>query len=195
MTHKEFFEIAKGQPWKTIECETGKDCWCRMITTDPPIDEYFVATAASISKDTVEYIVQLHNQRLNQINDLDSLSLIINSYDEDVLKQYVLDNEIVSLNDFSNDDIVDHLDVEGYYVFEYESDIQGYVEDDMRCYVFEREDDIFEYSRVNDSNYQQFDSVGKDIVGMIRYKDTIDLIDDLAKKNGWDWIYEKLTSC
>lgn len=192
MTYTEFFEIAKTRPWKTIECETGKECWCRMITTDPPVDDHFVATWGSIDKDTAEYIVELHNQRLSRINDLDHN---IESYNKDVLKEYVLDNEIVTLDDFDNDDVIKHLDLKGYYVFEDDSDIQTYVEDDMGCYVFDREDDVFEYTKMNDSNYQQFDSVGKDIVGMFRYKDTIDLIDKLAKKNGWDWIYEKLMSC
>lgn len=179
MTHKEFFEIAKEQPWKTIECETGKECWCRIITTDPPIDDHFVASWGSISKDTAEYIVQLHNQRLNK----------------EEFKEYILNNEIITLDDFNNDDIVDHLESEHYYVFEYESEIENYVETDLDYQIFANRDDIFEYAKMNDDNYQQFDSIGKDIVGMIRFKDAIKLIDDLAKKNGWEWIYEKLTSC
>ncbi len=177
MTHKEFFEIAKEQPWKTIECETGKECWCRMIVTDPPVDDHYVASWGTINNDTAEYIVEIHNLFLN----------------EQSLKDYVLNNDIVRLDDFDTDAMCTYLDMEGYYVFDSELDIQTYVEDDMRCYVFECEDDVFEYSRDNDSKYNKLSLNNSKSIAGFKYEDTIELINELAETKGWQWIYNKLS--
>ena len=58
-------------PWKVEDCFSGKECWCAVITTDPPIyyddeqtDRYYILTAAAMDRDIAEYIVNLHNKTL-----------------------------------------------------------------------------------------------------------------------------------
>lgn len=64
-------------PWKTSECFSGKECWCRMILPVEPITyshpespdikhEYGVVDAGALDQETAEYIVRLHNKHLGQ---------------------------------------------------------------------------------------------------------------------------------
>lgn len=58
-------------PWKTMECFSGPECWCRIIVpiepicyTNPESDnkyEYSVVDAGALDQETAEYIVRLHN--------------------------------------------------------------------------------------------------------------------------------------
>lgn len=65
MTHLEI-------PWKVVPCFTGPECWCRMIavetyTGEKGIDEndLIIIGSASINTEMAEYIVNLHNESLN----------------------------------------------------------------------------------------------------------------------------------
>ena len=64
-------------PWKAIECFSGPECWCRIIVPVEPIHynhpdmpdkqhEYDIVDAGSLDQDTAEYIVKLHNERINK---------------------------------------------------------------------------------------------------------------------------------
>jgi len=68
MTYSEFFETAKDKPWKVIPCHSGTDCWCRIITTEEPVqddgEDLNISSWGSIPKEFAEYIVNLHNQNL-----------------------------------------------------------------------------------------------------------------------------------
>lgn len=63
-------------PWKTMECFTGPECWCRIIVpvepiyyTHPDTDdkkyEYDIVGAGSLDQETAEYLVKLHNEHLD----------------------------------------------------------------------------------------------------------------------------------
>ena len=63
-------------PWKTMECFTGPECWCRIIVPVEPIlynhpespdveHEYVVVDAGALDQQTAEYIVRLHNEYLD----------------------------------------------------------------------------------------------------------------------------------
>lgn len=69
MLNEEFFNFAKTTPWKIIICSEGDECWCRAISTEIPIyDEndrlHLVIDTGSVSKYVIEYLVELHNQKL-----------------------------------------------------------------------------------------------------------------------------------
>ena len=70
LTYDEVVNKAFNKSWKIETCAMGEDCWCRMITTEEPLifdnDEvYFIAGSGKLSKEVAEYIVILHNERLN----------------------------------------------------------------------------------------------------------------------------------
>lgn len=55
--------------WKTSTCESGEECWCRIIEPEKEIkddkgNEVYIAGSGSIPKDYAEHIVKLHNQSL-----------------------------------------------------------------------------------------------------------------------------------
>lgn len=65
-------------PWKTMECFSGPDCWCRIILPVEPIlynhpespdveHEYFVVDAGALDQQTAEYIVRLHNENYHRV--------------------------------------------------------------------------------------------------------------------------------
>lgn len=75
------FEQAKEYsflvPWKTTECFSGPECWCRIIVpiepiyyTNPESDnryEYSVVDAGALDQETAEYIVRLHNEHCERV--------------------------------------------------------------------------------------------------------------------------------
>ena len=59
-------------PWKTMECFSGSQCWCRIIVPVEPIYythsdtdnkqyEYTILDAGALDQESAEYIVRLHN--------------------------------------------------------------------------------------------------------------------------------------
>lgn len=65
-------------PWKTMECFSGPQCWCRIIVpvepifyTHPDTDdkkyEYDIVDAGSLDQTTAEYIVKLHNEHCERV--------------------------------------------------------------------------------------------------------------------------------
>lgn len=76
------FEQAKEQSflalWKTMECFSGPDCWCRIIVPVEPIfynhpespdiqHEYVIVDAGALDQETAEYIVRLHNEHCERV--------------------------------------------------------------------------------------------------------------------------------
>lgn len=56
--------------WKTTTCSQGASCWCRMIIPVKKIEysegeDMIVANSGDISKTVAQYIVKLHNEKLN----------------------------------------------------------------------------------------------------------------------------------
>ena len=65
-------------PWKTMECFSGPECWCRIILPVEPIvyshpenpdnkHEYVVVDAGALDQQTAEYIVRLHNEHFDKL--------------------------------------------------------------------------------------------------------------------------------
>jgi hypothetical protein len=76
------FEQAKEYsflvPWKTMECFSGPDCWCRIIVPVEPIlyshpespdikREYIIVDAGALDQETAEYLVKRHNEHHEKI--------------------------------------------------------------------------------------------------------------------------------
>lgn len=64
--------------WKTTECFSGPDCWCRIILPVEPIlynhpenpdnkHEYIIVDAGALDQETAEYVVRLHNEHHERI--------------------------------------------------------------------------------------------------------------------------------
>lgn len=78
MNYEEAKEHSRSIPWKTQECFSGPDCWCRMVVPIEPIKCFYslsdgsiqedtldqIIGPASIDQETAEYIVELHNSKL-----------------------------------------------------------------------------------------------------------------------------------
>lgn len=78
MNFEQAKELSFLVPWKTIECFSGPDCWCRIIVPVEPIlyshqespdieHEYIVVDAGALDQQTAEYIVKLHNEHYERI--------------------------------------------------------------------------------------------------------------------------------
>lgn len=71
MTFEEAREQLLSSYWKTEPCGT-ENCWCLMVSPVEPIlydddkKEMYVSGAGELSKDIAEYIVSLHNERLER---------------------------------------------------------------------------------------------------------------------------------
>lgn len=75
MNFEQAKELSFLVPWKTSECFSGPDCWCRIILPVEPIyyshpenpenkHEYTIVDAGALDQETAEYIVKIHNNRL-----------------------------------------------------------------------------------------------------------------------------------
>lgn len=73
MNYDQAKELSFLVPWKTSECFSGPDCWCRIIVPVEPIlysheespdvkHEYVIVDAGSLDQTTAEYMVKLHNE-------------------------------------------------------------------------------------------------------------------------------------
>lgn len=77
-------ELSFLVPWKTMECFSGPECWCRIILPvesifyshpENPEDnkhEYIIVDAGALDQETAEYLVKLHNTNIDKaifIND------------------------------------------------------------------------------------------------------------------------------
>lgn len=73
MTFDQARELSFLVPWKTMECFSGPDCWCRIIVPVEPIlyshpespdveHEYVIVDAGALDQEAAEYIVKRHNE-------------------------------------------------------------------------------------------------------------------------------------
>lgn len=74
MDYKEALEFSNRVKWKTTPCNTGEDCWCRIIEPierieDKDGNEIYIASSGSIGKDHAEHIVKIHNENIDRINE------------------------------------------------------------------------------------------------------------------------------
>lgn len=78
MNYDQAKELSFLVPWKTAECFSGKDCWCRIIVPIEPIlysheespdveHEYVIVDAGALDEETAEYMVKLHNEQYERI--------------------------------------------------------------------------------------------------------------------------------
>ena len=75
MNFEQAKELSFLVPWKTMECFSGPNCWCRIIV---PVDaihydygdnkrELDIVDAGSLDQQTAEYIVKLHNEHCERV--------------------------------------------------------------------------------------------------------------------------------
>lgn len=91
-------------PWKTMECFSGPDCWCRMVVPIDPVyyvnpespdvkHEYVVVDAGALDQETAEYFADLHNSCLERIKRITpSNEELLNMVDK---QNYVSEKEMV----------------------------------------------------------------------------------------------------
>lgn len=78
MNFEQAKELSFLVPWKVAECFSGPQCWCRRIVPVDPIlynytessdyeEEYEIVGDAAIDQKTAEYIVKLHNENYDKV--------------------------------------------------------------------------------------------------------------------------------
>lgn len=78
MNFEQAKELSFLVPWKTIECFSGPECWCRIIVPFEPIlyshqespdveHEYIIVDAGALDQETAEYMVRLHNEQYERV--------------------------------------------------------------------------------------------------------------------------------
>ena len=139
MTHLEAFELLKGSYWVTGTCQSGEECWCREILPTSPLfddngDELYVVGPGSISKEEAEYIVKLHNAKLDGLlfDDHDAVIDYVQDYmnlvtfeDDAQIVEYVLYNDLINDLVQSNTNEIDSM---------YRSDVISKIEE-LSCTI------------------------------------------------------------
>lgn len=195
MTYSEFFEIAKDKPWKAIPCHSGTECWCRIITVEdferPDNEDSHISSWGSISKEFAEYLVELHNQTLESNSQLrfNSKEELFEFIQVNYEGRTLIDNEVCNIENFTDVELEREVEARGYYYFEDDSDIETYVEYSMDKYIFDSESDIIDWVKLNCSDFDELTTTAS--TGMYK-SDCISLINDIAEKNGWEWLHRKL---
>jgi len=69
MTYKEAQEHSLKVEWKTTICQSGEQCWCRIIEPKEKIEdsdgeEIYITPSGNVSRIHAEHIVELHNKSL-----------------------------------------------------------------------------------------------------------------------------------
>lgn len=77
-SYEEAHRYSLTVPWKLALCNSGENCWCRIILPTEKIlyknkvgetervDEFeYIIPDGSIDKETAEYVVELHNRSVN----------------------------------------------------------------------------------------------------------------------------------
>jgi len=73
LTFDEATDLSLKVKWKTILCNSGEECWCRIITPEIDIEdkdgnEIYIAGSGAIPKIYAEHIVKLHNDFITYNN-------------------------------------------------------------------------------------------------------------------------------
>lgn len=79
MNYEEALQKSLSVPWKIDVCNTGEDCWCRVIMPVETIEythrikdsgeerieeiDYIIPDGA-VDKTTAEYIIEIHNEKV-----------------------------------------------------------------------------------------------------------------------------------
>lgn len=71
-TYKEALAYSLTVKWKVTTCNSGEKCWCRMIDFEEEIkyknnlilEDLYVVNSGSLPKEYAEYLVKLHNQKI-----------------------------------------------------------------------------------------------------------------------------------
>lgn len=196
MNYAEYFEKVKNKRWKTVLCNSGEDCWCRIITTEEPIEgdddnEFSIASYGSIQKEIAEQIVQLHNDSLNDSR------LVYNSFKElleyiqrQELSKTLIEENCCFIEDFDDRTLCREVESRGYYFFYDEDEYVEEVKRSNKFFVFEYEDDILEWI---EDNHPEISELTTDAHSNMYKSDCIEQINKLAIDHGWEWLHTKLT--
>jgi hypothetical protein len=74
MNYNEVIQKSLEVRWMVGMCQDGKSCWCRTIRAETPLlfkenrhgdeDEYWIVRPGELNRETVEHIVKIHNEWL-----------------------------------------------------------------------------------------------------------------------------------
>lgn len=112
--------------WKIETCNSGTDCWCRLIVPETPEDDGdYVIGDGSIGADVAEHLVKLHNDKIDALAK-DKAKKAKDKKDKDTLakrEQECLLRQQTNLDLDEIDYIVDEellkiFDEEGYFSYD-----------------------------------------------------------------------------
>lgn len=71
MNYKEAVEYCLTVKWKTTVCNSGDECWCRIIEPEEEIKydngkDIYIIGSGSMPKEYAEHIVKIHNDSLEK---------------------------------------------------------------------------------------------------------------------------------
>ena len=69
LSYEEATALSLKTKWKVTPCNSGEECWCRLIVPETEIEdkdgnEIYIAGSGCIPKVYAEHIVKLHNESL-----------------------------------------------------------------------------------------------------------------------------------
>lgn len=70
LSYEEATALCLKTKWKITPCNSGEQCWCRIIVPETEIEdkdgnEIYIAGSGCVPKVYAEHIVKLHNESLN----------------------------------------------------------------------------------------------------------------------------------
>ena len=70
LSYEEATALCLKTKWKVTPCNSGEECWCRLIVPETEIEdkdgnEIYIAGSGCVEKAYAEHIVKLHNESLN----------------------------------------------------------------------------------------------------------------------------------
>ena len=70
LSYEEATALCLKTKWEVMPCNSGEDCWCRLIVPETEIvdkdgNEIYIAGSGCVPKVYAEHIVKLHNESLN----------------------------------------------------------------------------------------------------------------------------------
>ena len=74
MNYQQAKQESFKRKWVVGVCTQGENCWCRTIKCDPPLIftddgeemEYQIIQMGEVNKETVEYLIEIHNNSLKE---------------------------------------------------------------------------------------------------------------------------------
>lgn len=87
MTYEEALSKTKSVNWKTEACNSGEDCWCRLIVPEVDIIEdcdevVIISPSGCVSEELARYIVELQNNHIANKGKVNKMLYLLKSINE-----------------------------------------------------------------------------------------------------------------